>query len=84
VAAKGWLTQHHGYFSDGSVTYLGDDLYANQALCQLITETYHQFFSFVCKPESHPGLYEWIAFLDKSSGIEKVTQRHWSGKHGEI
>ena len=84
AAAKRWLAQHHGHFSDGSVTYLGDDLYANQPLCQLIAERYHQFFTFVCKPESHTGLYEWIAFLDKNNGIENFTQRHWNGKHGEI
>jgi hypothetical protein len=84
VAAKRWLAQHHPHFSDHSVTYLGDDLYANQPLCQLIVETYHQFFVFVCKPESHSGVYEWIHFLDTNNGIEKVTQRHWNGKHGEI
>ena len=84
VAAKRWLAQQHGHFSDHTVTYLGDDLYANQPLCQLIVETYRQFFIFVCKPESHSGLYEWIAFLDKSDGLEKVTHRHWNGKHGEI
>jgi SRSO17 transposase len=66
------------------VTYLGDDLYANQPLCQLIVQTYHQFFIFTCKPESHAGLYDWLAFLDKNNSIEKVTQRHWNGKHGEI
>jgi hypothetical protein len=84
VAAKRWLSQHHEHFDKYSVTYLGDDLYANQPLCQLIVETYHQFFIFVCKPESHAGLYDWLAFLDKNNGIEKVTERHWSGKHGEI
>lgn len=84
VAVKRWLEQNHEHFSDHSVTYLGDDLYANQPLCQLIVETYHQFFIFTCKPESHSGLYEWIAFLDKNKGIEEVRQRHWNGKHGEI
>ena len=84
VAAQRWLAQQHGHFSDHAVTYLGDDLYANQPLCQLIVETYHQFFIFTCKPESHPGLYEWIAFLDKNNGVEKITQRHWNGQHGEI
>jgi hypothetical protein len=84
VAAKRWLAQHHEHFSEHSVTYLGDDLYANQPLCQLIVETYRQYFIFTCKPESHPGLYEWMAFLDKNNGLEKVTQRHWNGKHGEI
>jgi len=84
VAAKRWLAQQHEHFSDYAVSYLGDDLYANQPLCQLIAETYHQFFIFVCKPESHTSLYEWIAFLEKTHGVENVTQRHWNGKHGEM
>lgn len=84
VAAKRWLAQQHRHFSDHSVTYLGDDLYANQPLCQLIAETYRQFFIFVCKPESHTGLYEWINFLGQTHSLENVTQRHWNGKHGEI
>ena len=84
VAAKRWLAQQHRHFSDHAVTYLGDDLYANQPLCQLIAETYHQCFIFVCKPESHTSLYEWLDFLEKTGGVEKVTQRHWNGKHGEI
>jgi len=84
VAAKRWLAQHHRQFSDYSVTYLGDDLYANQPLCQLIAETYRQFFIFVCKPESHTGLYEWIDFLGQANSLEKVTHRHWNGKQGEM
>jgi hypothetical protein len=84
MAAKRWLGQHHGHFDDYSVTYLGDDLYANQPLCQMIAQTYHQFFIFTCKPESHLGLYEYITFLGKNNGVEKITQRRWNGKHGEI
>lgn len=84
VAAKRWLAQHHQHFSEYSVSYLGDDLYANQPLCQGIAETYRQFFIFVCKPESHTSLYEWITFLEKTEALEKVTQWHWNGKHGEL
>ena len=84
VAAKRWLARHQEHFPDDTVTYLGDDLYANQPLGQLIAETHHQFFIFVCKPESHVGLYEWIDFLEKTNSVAKVTQRHWNGKHGEI
>ena len=84
AAAKRWLSQHRQHFDDYSVTYLGDDLYANQPLCQLIVETDRQFFIFVCKPESHEGLYTWLDFLDKNNGLEKVTERHWNGKYGEI
>lgn len=84
VAAKRWLARHQAHFSDYSVSYLGDDLYANQPLCQLIAETYRQFFILVCKPESHTGLYEWLDFLEKTHSVEKVAQRRWNGKHGEI
>lgn len=83
-AAKRWLEQVRGRFSAHSVTYLGDDLYANQPLCQLIAETYHQFFIFVCKPESHEGLYQWLDFLEKNNGLQTITQRHWNGKRGEL
>ena len=83
VAAKRWLAQHHAHFPEYTVTYLGDDLYANQPLAQLIAEHYHQFFIFVCKPESHTGLYEWITMLEKSGGVEELSQRHWNGQHGE-
>ena len=84
VAAKRWLTQHQHHFPSHTITHLGDDLYANQPLCQLIAETYQQFFLFVCKPDSHSHLYEWVAILDKNGGVEKLSQRHWNGKHGEI
>jgi hypothetical protein len=83
VAAKRWLAQHHEHFSDYSVTYLGDDLYANQPLCQLITETYHQSFIFVCKPDSHPCLYEWVAMLERNGAVEELSQRRWNGRYGE-
>jgi hypothetical protein len=83
VAAKRWLAQHHAHFPPHTLTYLGDDLYANQPLGQLIVETYHQSFIFVCKPDSHSSLYEWVARLEKSGGVEKVTKRCWNGKHHE-
>jgi len=87
VAAKRWLSQPHQHFDDYSLTYLGDDLDANQPLCQLMVETYRQFFIFVCKPESHAGLYEWLGFWDKNNSLKKVTERHWNGnmvKSGNI
>jgi len=84
TATKRWLAQHHERFPNHTITYLGDDLYANQPLCQLITETYHQSFIFTCKPDSHPSLYEWVAMLEKNGGVEKQSSRRWNGKQGEI
>lgn len=84
TAAKRWLKQHYPHFNEQTISYLGDDLYANQPLCQLINETYHQYFIFVCKPESHAGLYEWIEFIDKNDKLGKLTHRQWNGKYGEL
>jgi hypothetical protein len=50
----------------------------------LISETYHQYFIFVCKPESHAGLYEWIEFIDKNDKLGKLNHRQWNGKYGEL
>ncbi len=83
-ATKRWLKQHSGHLSDQTIIYLGDDLYSNQPLCQLITETYHQSFIFVCKPDSHTSLYEWIVWLEQNAAVSTLSQRHWNGKHGEI
>ncbi len=83
-AAKRWLEEQNGRFSAYSVTYLGDDLYANQPLCQQIAETCQQFFIFVCKPESHEGLYQWLDFLEKNATLETLTHRQWNGKRGEL
>jgi hypothetical protein len=83
-ASKRWLERHHEHFPAHTVTYLGDDLYANQPLCQLLSETYQQFFSFVCKPESQEGLYQWLDFLEKNGTLETLAQRYWNGKRGEL
>jgi hypothetical protein len=44
----------------------------------VLRKSYKQFFIFTCKPDSHPCLYEAVAVL------EKLSQRRWNGKHGEI
>jgi hypothetical protein len=65
------------------LTYLGDDLYANQPICPLLSESDHQFFIFVCKPGSHEGLYQWLSFLDNGA-LATLAQRHGKGKRGEL
>ena len=56
AAVKRWLARQAPHDAPGTITYLGDDWYANQPLCQQIAETAHPFFVFVCKPDSHPTL----------------------------
>lgn len=84
AAVKRWLAHHHGQFESQSVTFLGDDLHSNQPLCELIDQAYEQFFIFVCKPDSHPTLYQWLASLEGVGGLESQQERHWNGGHGEI
>ncbi|MBT7074542.1 MAG: ISNCY family transposase [Anaerolineae bacterium] len=81
AAVKRWLLQHHGDYQPHQVTFLGDDLYANNPLCKLIEESYEQFFVFVCKPTSHTTLYEQLA---SSTKIETRQERYWNGRYGEI
>ena len=58
VAAKRWITRQAGRYRQA--TLLGDDLYCTQPFCDLVL--HHGFnFIWVCKPESHPTLYEWLA-----------------------
>lgn len=83
VAAKRWIKQQACQFEPGSVTLLGDDLYSNQPLCQVILA--HNFnFILVCKPESHQILYEWLDSLAASNDIDQLTLRRWNGRFTEI
>jgi hypothetical protein len=83
LAAKRWLKHQAGQFKPYSVTLLGDDLYSNQPLCQLILS--HKFnFILVCKPESHPILYEWLDSLAASNDLDHLTVRRWNGRFTEI
>ena len=79
AAAKRWLHRWSHLFSAQTITFLGDDLFANQPLCEKVAAM-NQFFLFVCKPDSHVSLYRWLDVL--SSTVR--TERRWNGRHGEI
>jgi len=77
VAAKRWIERQAGRYQQ--VTLLGDDLYCNQPLCAHLLR--HGFnFIFVCKPESHTTLYEWLAGVDAAGELPQVTIRRWNGR----
>lgn len=63
AAAKRWLSQYGTKYQSLSVTILGDDLYCHQPLCQLLLEQNFDFI-LVCKPSSHPTLYEHLEGID--------------------
>jgi len=83
MAAKRWVRQQANQFKSHSVTLLGDDLYCNQPLCQLILDNKFNFI-FVCKPDSHQILYEWLGSLAASQDIDQVTLRRFNGRFTEI
>lgn len=83
MAAKRWVKQQASQFNPYSVTLLGDDLYSNQPLCQVILAEKFNFI-FVCKPDSHQILYEWVDSLAASDDIDHLTRRRFNGRFTEI
>ena len=76
AAAKRWLTTAAGRYRDQNVTLLGDDLYSRQPLCeQILAAGLH--FLLVCKPSSHPTLYEEVEGLARVGGVttHEITRR---------
>ncbi len=71
AAAKRWMNRHIDLFDDGRVTLLGDDLYSRQPMCELaIEQGFH--YIFVCLPESHTALYNWLEFLNANGSLREI------------
>lgn len=81
-AAKRWLNQWGERLKALNVTILGDDLYSHQPYCQTVLNLGLHFL-LVCKSDSHPTLYEWLDYLEKTDSIVTVIKRRWTGKHHE-
>lgn len=75
AAAKRWLRQFGSRYSRFKVTILGDDLYCHQPLCQLLLAQQFNFI-LVCRPASHPTLYEHLEGID----LPTVVTQRWTGK----
>ena len=82
-AGKRWLRAHGEYYAKRNVTILGDDLYSRQPFCEAVKDA-KMHFILVCKEDSHPPLYETVAFLEVQGVLGRYQKRHWNGKHGEI
>lgn len=82
AAAKRWLDKNSARYCPLKVTLLGDDIYAHQPTCRrALLNNFH--FIFVCKPDSHIALYEWVNLLQPDSGLHVVKQRVKNGGHWE-
>ena len=82
-AAKRWVRRQAPVLPFSQVTVLGDDLFCHQPFCEVLVE-HHWNFILVCKPESHPTLYDWIAVIAAGDRLGVVRKRHWNGKFGEV
>ena len=83
AAAKRWLEQYGTRYAALKATVLGDDLFCNQPLCEKVLEKKLNFI-FVCKPVSHPELYQMVEFLEANGQVEQFSERNWKGKYAEI
>jgi hypothetical protein len=73
-AGKRWLDKNGEFYHTGNDTLLGDDLYAHQPFCRrALLNNYH--FIFVCKPDSHTSLYQWVEMLEPGKDLHTLKMR---------
>jgi hypothetical protein len=73
-AARRWLAAHGPQYARLKPVYLGDDLFANQPMCEAVSAVGGHYL-FTCKPASHPLIQEYI------TGVELPS--HNSFGHGK-
>jgi hypothetical protein len=82
AAGKRWIDHNSARYAPLKVTLLGDDIYAHQPFCRrVLLNNFH--FIFVCKPDSHIALYQWVNLLQPGSGLHRLNQRVKKGAHFE-
>jgi hypothetical protein len=82
-AGKRWLSKHGERFGAIGATILGDDLYSRQPMCERVLSMGLNFI-FVCKPDSHKSLYQWVELLEQEGDLDRLVVRRWNGKYREI
>ena len=74
AAAKRWLRTYAPAYRAIGITILGDDLYSHQPVCEVLIEEGIPFL-LVCKPESHPTLYQALAQRQLGKDLHHVIGR---------
>jgi hypothetical protein len=72
AAAKRWIATHGAEFRGQSVTFLGDDLYSRQPMCEAILDAGMNFI-FTCLPTSHTALYDQLGSLESTNEVKTLT-----------
>ena len=79
VAGQRWITANGQRYRHLGLTILADDKYANQPTCKkFIEEGFH--FILVCKPTSHPALYESLEVDRKGGFVQSLRRTEWTGR----
>jgi len=79
AAAKRWLRQYAKLYRATGIPILGDDLYCNQPMCEILIEEKLPFI-LVCKPDSHKTLYERLESLEVGQDLHPLTLRYHTTK----
>ena len=79
AAAKRWLTTWGAHYAPRGITLLCDDLYCHQPFCEAVKQQQMDFL-FVCKPDSHALLYEWVADFTRTGEVRTLENSRWNGK----
>jgi hypothetical protein len=82
-AAKRWVEKWGDFYAKRGVTLLGDDLFSREPFCRALKDKGLHFI-LVCKPDSHPQLYQTVAFLGANGVLGRKVVRRWVGKYAEI
>lgn len=72
AAAKRWIATHRAKFRGQPMTFLGDDLYSHQPMCEAILDAGMNFI-FTCLPTSHTVLYERLRLLENTDELQTIT-----------
>lgn len=83
AAAKRWIASASELFREQPVTLLGDDLFSRQPMCEDVLANGFNFI-FVCLPESHPALYDWIGFQSAKSNVKTLQRQQRRRKIEEV
>lgn len=83
AAAKRWIRGHQSMATARSVTVLGDDLFSRQPMCETTIANGFNYI-FVCLPESHPALYDWVEFNANNGKVKTLRRTVSSGKNDEV
>jgi hypothetical protein len=76
-AARRWLAGHGPRHARLKPIYLGDDLFANQPMCEAVRAVDGHFL-FTCKPASHPLIQEYITGVELPTHSMRVKRgRTW-------